>query len=110
MSSQTSPTEVLSPLTQPVAFPEAEKDLTALLTEFRNVLALPGEPLGITDIVEHSTQLMAGGRLCYMPTYKMPHSKCELVNRLIVDMLEQDIIAPSTSSTNFKFLLKPLNP
>ncbi len=48
-------------------FPESQHELLALLNSFRNVLSLPGEPLGHTDVITYAIYLTPGSRPSYTP-------------------------------------------
>ncbi len=43
----------------------------------------------------------------YIPAYRLPHSKLAVVEKLIQEMLDQDVIEPSNSEWNFPLILVP---
>ena len=67
---------------QPTDYPDSQSELVQTLSDFRSVTALPGEPLGKTDVVQHHIQLVNGSQPVYIPAYRMPHSKPDQSNPL----------------------------
>ena len=68
-------------------------------------VALPGDALGKTNLLKHQFRLKEGITLIYIPAYRLPHSKLATVDKLIDEMLSQDVIEPSTSEWNFPLIL-----
>ena len=97
----------LSSLVNVVDYPELKHSLMELLGEYRNVIALPGEPLGATQCTEHHIRLKPETRPIYIPAYRLPHSQQEVVNQQVQDMLEQGIIENSHSPWNSPLFLVP---
>ena len=91
-------------------YPEAKVRLIDLLAEHRSAIALPGEPLGLTDRITHSIVLQPDANPTYVPAYRLPHSQRAATQSFINDMLEEGIIQPSTSPWNSPlFLVKKKN-
>lgn len=84
-----------------------KSDLIALFSEFKDTLALPGEPSGKNDIVEHSIPLKADASPCYVPVYSKSHPRCQVADQLVADILDQNIIAHSSSPWNFPLFVVP---
>lgn len=87
--------------------PELEPQLTKLLAKYRKTVALPGDALGKTNILQHNIKLQPGTQPIYIPAYRLPHSKVEVAEKLVQEMLEQEVIEPSTSPWNFPLILVP---
>ncbi len=86
---------------------ELKQSLMTLLGRYREVIALPGEPLDGTDKTEHHIKLKPGVQPIYIPTYRLPHSQGQIVDEQIKDMLEQGVIQHSASPWNSPLFLVP---
>ncbi len=69
-----------------VDYPELKQPLLKLLGWHREVIALPGEPLGATTCIEHHIKLKPGTQPIYVPAYRLPHSQREIVEEHVKDM------------------------
>ncbi len=78
-------------------FPEARSHLLHILTAHRQALALPGEPLGVTDRVTHHIDFKPGARPVYVPSYLLPHSQRKVAHDLVDGILAEGIIQESHS-------------
>ncbi len=63
--------------------------LLELLERFRDVTALLGESLGVTDRTAHHIRLKPGTQLVYVAAYRLPHSQKAIVDEIIQDMLDK---------------------
>ena len=90
-----------------VQFPEAKDKLIKLLRTFRNVVALDGDKLGRTNYSEHKIKLERDAKPFYIPNYKLPISRREVIETMIEDMKRDDIVKPSNSPYNSPLLLVP---
>ena len=52
-------------------------------------------------------KLKLGTQPIYVPAYKMPHSKLATLDKIIAEMLSQDVIEPLDSEWNFSLILVP---
>ncbi len=57
-----------------------------LLHQYRDVIALPGEPLGTTDTTEHKIRVKPDTKPVYIPAYRFPHSQRQVVDEQVKDM------------------------
>ncbi len=105
--SERGPDPTLSSFVSVVDYPELKQSLMTLLGWYREVIALPGEPLDATDETEHHIKLKPGVQPIYIPAYCLPHSQRQIVNEQIKDMLEQGVIQHSTSPWNSPSFLVP---
>ncbi len=87
-------------------FPESQQELLALLNSFRNVVSLPGEPLGYIDVITHAIHLMPGSRPSYTLSYRVPHSR-RFLDEAVRGMLLQDVAEPACSPHNAPLLFVP---
>ncbi len=78
-----------------------------LLLLHKAASALPGDALGKTTLLQHKIKLKPGTQPIYIPAYRLPHSKLATVDKLIDEMLSQDVIEPSDSEWNFPLKLVP---
>ena len=90
-----------------VDHPELKPPLLDLLSRHRDVIALPGEPLGSTECAEHYIKLKPGSSPVYVPAYRLPHSQRAVVDQQIREMLDQKVIQPSKSPWNSALFLVP---
>ena len=97
----------LSSLVNVVDYPELKHSLLDILEEHRNVIALPGEPLGSTEHAEHRILLKPNTKPVYIPAYRLPHSQREIVDEQIKEMLHQGVIEHSHSPWNSPLFLVP---
>ncbi len=86
------PPSDLQPHLQPTGYPESQDELIQLLNRHRDTIALPNEPLGKTNVVQHRIQLTDTSKPVYIPAYRLPYSKRALVERTVSDMLKEGII------------------
>ncbi len=100
-------TQTLESLVTVADYPELSSSLIQLLKWYRDVFALPGEPLGATDRAEHHIKLKPGTNPIYIPAYRLPHSQRQVVEEQIKEMLEQGVIENSRSPWNSPLFLVP---
>ncbi len=91
----------------PTSRPDLEKELIDLLLMHKDAVALPGDALGKTTLLQHKIKLKPGTQAKYIPAYRLPHSKLATVDKLIEEMLSQEVIEPSDSEWNFPLILVP---
>ena len=87
--------------------PELEPQLLKLLGQYRETISCPGDALGKTNVLKHTIKLKPGTQPIYIPAYRLPHSKVEVAEKLVQEMLEQEVIEVSTSPWNFPLILVP---
>ena len=97
----------LSSFVNVVDYPDAKHSLLELLQRYRDVIALPGEPLGSTHHAQHYIKLKPNTHPVYIPAYRLPHSQREVVDKQIKEMLDQGVIQPSQSPWNSPLFLVP---
>ncbi len=76
----------------PTSRPDLEKELVILLLLHKTAVALPGDALDKTTLLQHKITLKPGTQPIYVPVYRLPHSKSATVDKRIEDMLSQDVI------------------
>ncbi len=86
-------------------YPEAKPALLNLLSQHRQAIALPGEPLGVTNKVTHHIALQPGGQPSYVPSYRLPHSQRQVVQQKVDELLQEGIIQESHSPWNSPLFL-----
>ena len=91
----------------PIDRPDLESHLINLLFLHKAAVALPGDALGKTTLLKHRIKLKPGTQPIYVPAYRLPHSKIATVDKLIAEMLSQDVIEHSNSEWNFPLILVP---
>lgn len=109
-ASECTPAELATQLeayTKDIDYPEVRARLTNLLVTHRKAIALPGEPLGVTDHVQHHIELKPGTRPIYVPSYRLPHSQRQIADDLVNSMLQEGIIHESHSPWNSPLFLVP---
>ena len=88
-------------------FPEHKIDLIRILNRNRNAVALTGESLGRTNVIEHRIELIDNSKPTYVPNFRLPISRRNIVESLIEDMKNQGVIKESLSPYNSPLLLVP---
>ncbi len=88
-----------------VDHPEMKHSFLELLEGFRDVIALPGESLGVTDRTAHHIRLKPGTQPVYVAACRLPHSQKAIVDEVIQDMLDQGVIQNSCSPWNSPLFL-----
>lgn len=91
----------------PFAFSEGKEILGKLLNQYPDILPTTDRPLGRTHMVEHSITLEPGSKPVYIPAYKIPHSRRQILEEEVRGMLQQGLIQPSTSPWSAPMLLVP---
>ncbi len=66
-------------------YPEGKPVLLQLLAQYRHSVALPGEPLSLTNRVIHTISLQPDAKPSSVPSCRLPHSQLLVV--LVVDEL-----------------------
>ncbi len=70
--------DVVAQLGPHVKIPDYLEDkptLLQLLAQHRHAIALPGEPLGLTNSVTHTISLQPNAKQSYVFSYRLPHSQ-----------------------------------
>ncbi len=84
---------------------ELKGPLLKLLHQYRDVIALPVEPLGTTDTTEHKIRVKPDTKPVYIPEYRFPHSQRQVVDEQVKDMLNQGVTQHSRSPWNSPLFL-----
>ena len=92
---------------QSMDFKDYRGRLLGILKDCRNAVAVKGDELGRTSLIEHRIELTPGTRPKYIPAYRMPHSRKEIVEELVNDMVRQGVVSPSASPFNSPLILVP---
>ena len=99
--------EVMEELRPFVESGMAKELLLKILAKNREAIALPGETLGKTDLIEMSIKLKEGAKPIALQPYRVPHSREAVLKKEIQDLIEKDIIEPTVSSWSSPCLLLP---
>ena len=78
-----------------------------MLNKHRKAVALTGEKLGRTDVIEHRINLIDNSKPVFVPNFRLPVSRRNIVECLIKDMESQGIIKESLSPYSSPLLLVP---
>ena len=89
-----------------IDFSEARMSLMDLLVEFEDIIALPNDQLGCTNILKH-TILLKDKKPIYIPAYRIPEKHRQIVRKEVEDLLREGIVKPSSSPYNFPLLVVP---
>ena len=92
---------------QATDYPEFANALTEFLDQYQDVLAIEGDTLGCTDVIEHHINLENDTPVIYIPAYRLTQRHKEEVSRTVDEMLAENIIEPSKSPYNFPLLAVP---
>ncbi len=102
--------DVIAPLTSHVNvldYPDAKSAFLKLLAQYRQVIALPGEPLGVTTQVTHHIAFQPSTQTTYVPSYRLPHTQKQVVQQKVDELLNEGVIQESHSPWNSPLLLVP---
>ena len=88
-------------------YPEINNELVKILSSYRDVIALPGEPLGRTQLTKHTINLKTGTIPIYTQAYRLPHFQRQIVDNMVEDMMQQGVIQNSNSAYNAPLFLVP---
>ena len=87
--------------------PFDKEELNETLTEFQDVIALRGDTLGSTDLIQHRIAVSKNVRPIYIPAYRVAYSQRDIIDQEVKKMEEQGIIEPTTSPWSFPLLVVP---
>ena len=104
---ETIPSRTLDSLVECGDYPELKENMVSMLEQFRDVVALPGEPLGLTALTEHHIKLKPNTSPVYIPAYRLPHSQRAIVDKQVAELLDQGVISHSKSPWNSPLFLVP---
>ena len=90
-----------------VQYSEYKNELVDLLLNYRDVIALEGDKLGRTDVIQHTITPVENARPFFIPNYKLPMSRREIIDKMIKEMKADDVVRPSNSPYNSPLLLVP---
>ena len=79
-------------------------DILNILAKFRSAVALPGDPVGKTE-VKVKLDLLPNSKPIALPAYRIPHSKELLLEKEIHRLLNEGIISSTTSAWAFPVIL-----
>ena len=90
-----------------IDFPEHKNKLLKVLTKYREAIALEGDKLGRTDVIQHQIIMDDGAKPFYIPNYRLPISQRGVVDKLVEEMKADGVVVPSKSPYNSPLLLIP---
>ena len=99
--------DVINELNPYVDSGEERYKLLKILAKHRKAIALPGEKLGRTDLIEMTIKLTENSKPIALRPYKMAHSKEKYLDAEIDKLLRDGIIAPTVSPWASPCLLVP---
>ena len=88
-------------------FPEHCGELIKILRKFRETVAIKGDKLGRTDVLQHKIILEEGAKPFFIPNYRLPISTRATVDSIVEEMKSDGIVVPSNSLYNSPLLLVP---
>lgn len=84
----------------------APSDLRKLCEEYSDIFALPGDKHTVNNFYQQSLNLKSNTPI-YKKNYRYPHSQKSEIDKQVKEMLQQNIIEPSTSCYNSPIILVP---
>jgi hypothetical protein len=88
---------------------DGANDIRKICEEYADIFKLPGDSLSATTAAEHTvpTPTIPKGRATTLKNYRLPETQQQEINRQVIQMLEGDVITPSSSGWNFPLLVVP---
>ena len=83
------------------------EELQELIWKYRDVVAVPGDKMGCTNVLKHHINLEPGTKPIYIPAYRLPEKHRKPVREAVEEMIEEGIVRPSSSPYNFPLLCVP---
>ncbi len=99
--------EPLMPYVNALDYSDAKPGLLKLLAQYRQAIALPGEPLGVKTHVIHHLALQPNTQPTYVPFYRLPHSEEQVVQQKVDELIKEGVIQESHSPWNSPLYLVP---
>ena len=90
-----------------VDFHEYKTRLVDLLMKYNQIVAVKGDPLGVTDRIKHHIAIKRDIDPIFIPAYRVPYSQKEIIEQEVEKMLSQGIVEPSNSPWSFPLLVVP---
>ncbi len=90
----------LAPHVKAPGYPEGKPALLQLLAQYRLAVALPGEPLDLTNRFTHTISLQPDAKPSYVPSYRLPHNQRLVVQQEVDKLLSAGVIQESYSPWN----------
>ncbi len=97
----------LKPHVNVLDYPATKPALLQLLAKHRQVIDLPGEPLGVSNKVTHHIALQPGAQPSCVPSYRLPHSHRQVVQQKVDEFQQEGVIQESQSPWNSPLFLVP---
>ena len=88
-------------------FPGNRSELLGILQEYRDTVAIKGDKLGRTNVLQHKILLTDDAKPFFIPNYRLPLSRRAAVEEIVKEMKEEGIMVPSKSPYNSPLLLVP---
>ena len=88
---------------------EGAEQLKEICVEYNDIFRLPGDKLSETKSITHSipTPSIPKGRAITLKNYRIPEQHQKEVDKQVKEMLDQEIIVPSSSPWNFPIIVVP---
>lgn len=77
---------------QVVDYPELKGLPLNLLHQYRVIIAMSGEPLGVAATTQHKIKVKSNTKPVYIPATRIPHSQGQIVDEQFKDKLYQGVI------------------
>ena len=90
-----------------IKYEAGREGLINLLKKYNEVIALPGDKLGHTNLLEHHIEIDKDIRPIYIPAYKLAYSQLECIEDEVRNMLQDGIIEESKSPWSFPLIVVP---
>ena len=88
-------------------FKAYENELVNLLHEFKDIVAIKGDSLGITDKISHSINVEQNAKPIYNQRYRTAHSQQLIIENEVEKLEKEGIVEKSNSPWSFPLILVP---
>ena len=85
--------------------PEYRHTMLNFLTQYRKIIALPGDPLLLANVPPVEIKLKEGAVPKLQPAYKIPHAHEAIVDREVKKLLDNKVVEPASSPWSSPIIL-----
>lgn len=85
---------------------DVQNDLMPLCLSYADIFALKDDKMSVNNFYEQKFRMVDSSPV-YVKNYRLPHTQKDEINRQVQNLLDNDLIEPSTSNFNSPLILVP---